>query len=413
MFIAVCSFDKSITIFDFFSGDLVAQVSGHSELITNIKFSPDGRRLISVAGDGCVFVWTLSEMLVTAMEERLKELYTSAQKKQMKLSQQLERLPSGSADQDHSVMPPPPPPGPTASSSPPTAAAKLHPSIAKHRDSRNLARNKDSGTGSEGVAPAKDVTGLEVVGSSLSGTGKLRLGAKKAAGDPAPAAGSNVSGSTPPRAPVAAAPSVAAAKVNQSRWAARNSNEGYELFGRKVLPSSDAKRNSFTLELDSDENAASIASAADSEPHPADESNDDDVDRALGLMDQKDEGLASSTKLAMNLEATDDVMLHVSDDEDEDDDGDDLFKPQDEAHSEDSDDTTDRQLIKNKFYMSGSDANNSSSIALDVEEHLTAHDESDAEDDLDRTSSKLESLERSARNLESWLEDVVCPHDRR
>ena len=42
-YIATCGFNKTIQILDFFSGELIAQVSGHSELVTAIKFSPDGR----------------------------------------------------------------------------------------------------------------------------------------------------------------------------------------------------------------------------------------------------------------------------------------------------------------------------------------------------------------------------------
>ena len=57
MFIAVCGFDKVIRIVDFFSGDIVAEVSGHSELITGLRFSSDGKYLITISGDGCVFQW--------------------------------------------------------------------------------------------------------------------------------------------------------------------------------------------------------------------------------------------------------------------------------------------------------------------------------------------------------------------
>ena len=48
MFVAVCGFDKMIRIFDFFSGQQVADVPGHSELITSVKFSPDGQTLVSI-----------------------------------------------------------------------------------------------------------------------------------------------------------------------------------------------------------------------------------------------------------------------------------------------------------------------------------------------------------------------------
>lgn len=84
MYVATCSFDKIIRIFDFFSGELVAQTHGHSDLITGIKFSADGRRLITVGGDGCIMAWKVSDELVQDMQDRLVELYANAQKRQEK-----------------------------------------------------------------------------------------------------------------------------------------------------------------------------------------------------------------------------------------------------------------------------------------------------------------------------------------
>ena len=89
MFVAACAFDKTINVFDFFSGELIAQVGGHSELITSVRFSPDGRYLLSVGGDGCVMMWSLADPLVIAMQDRLLELLTSAQKRQMKVARSL------------------------------------------------------------------------------------------------------------------------------------------------------------------------------------------------------------------------------------------------------------------------------------------------------------------------------------
>lgn len=50
---ASCS-DKSITIIDFISGEIIATLVGHSELITGLKFTNDCRHLISVSADGYV-----------------------------------------------------------------------------------------------------------------------------------------------------------------------------------------------------------------------------------------------------------------------------------------------------------------------------------------------------------------------
>ena len=78
MFVAVTGFDKSINIFDFFSGELLTRMTGHADLITQVKFTRDGRRILSVSGDGTVMVWRVSDGLVGAMQERLMELHGQA-----------------------------------------------------------------------------------------------------------------------------------------------------------------------------------------------------------------------------------------------------------------------------------------------------------------------------------------------
>ncbi len=75
IYAAMCSFDKYIRLFDFYSGRCFCKVSGHSELVTGIRFSLDGRRLVSIGGDGCIFIWRLSTSLQQAMHDRLCELY--------------------------------------------------------------------------------------------------------------------------------------------------------------------------------------------------------------------------------------------------------------------------------------------------------------------------------------------------
>ena len=87
MFVAACGFDKTIKILDFFSGEIVGEVGGHGELITGIKFSPDGRHLVTVAGDGCIFIWKVGDILYAAMQERLLELFATAQAKEEQQSQ--------------------------------------------------------------------------------------------------------------------------------------------------------------------------------------------------------------------------------------------------------------------------------------------------------------------------------------
>lgn len=44
--------DKILSLFDFYTGELVASFYGHSEIATSIKFANDLKHLISVSGDG-------------------------------------------------------------------------------------------------------------------------------------------------------------------------------------------------------------------------------------------------------------------------------------------------------------------------------------------------------------------------
>lgn len=43
--------EQWIRLFDFYSGKCLAKVAGHSELATGVRFTPDGRRLITTGGD--------------------------------------------------------------------------------------------------------------------------------------------------------------------------------------------------------------------------------------------------------------------------------------------------------------------------------------------------------------------------
>ena len=100
MYVAACSFDKTIRMFDFFSGELVAQVAGHSDMITGVRFSPDGKRLFTIGGDGCIIIWKLGSSIVAAMRDRLMELYSSAQRKSQRVHE---------SQSDLITIPPPPP----------------------------------------------------------------------------------------------------------------------------------------------------------------------------------------------------------------------------------------------------------------------------------------------------------------
>lgn len=58
-YLATSCTDKSLYVYEYGSGECVASMFGHSELVTGLKFTEDGRHLISVSGDGCIFMWRL------------------------------------------------------------------------------------------------------------------------------------------------------------------------------------------------------------------------------------------------------------------------------------------------------------------------------------------------------------------
>ncbi|XP_051951594.1 mitogen-activated protein kinase-binding protein 1-like [Xyrauchen texanus] len=74
LFVASSCSDKNISLFDFHTGECLAAVFGHSEIITGLKFTSDCRRLISASGDSCIFIWRLAPELTINMSERLSRL---------------------------------------------------------------------------------------------------------------------------------------------------------------------------------------------------------------------------------------------------------------------------------------------------------------------------------------------------
>eukprot|EP00949_MAST-11_sp_MAST-11-sp1_P000872 g872.t1 len=89
---ATCSFDKSIRIYDFLSGECVAKLSGHGELVTGVHFSADFCRLISVGGDGCIFIWRLPDAMAKAMRDRKNEMLQKKVKQYMKAKEENQRI---------------------------------------------------------------------------------------------------------------------------------------------------------------------------------------------------------------------------------------------------------------------------------------------------------------------------------
>ncbi|KAL1769057.1 WD repeat-containing protein 62 isoform X2 [Sigmodon hispidus] len=83
-FLATSCSDKSISVIDFYSGECVAKMFGHSEIVTGMKFTYDCRHLITVSGDSCVFIWHLGPEITTCMKQHLLEINHQEQQQQPK-----------------------------------------------------------------------------------------------------------------------------------------------------------------------------------------------------------------------------------------------------------------------------------------------------------------------------------------
>ncbi|KAH6802915.1 hypothetical protein C2S51_034361 [Perilla frutescens var. frutescens] len=71
-----CSYsNRCIYIYDYATGEMVAQATGHSGVVTGIIFLSDCTHLVSVGSDGCIFVWKLPAQMSSWMLKRTKEIY--------------------------------------------------------------------------------------------------------------------------------------------------------------------------------------------------------------------------------------------------------------------------------------------------------------------------------------------------
>lgn len=201
---AACAFDKTINLFDFFSGDLVAQVSGHSEAITAVRFSPDGRYLLSVGGDGCIMIWSLANSLVSAMQERLMELSSSAKRRIAKLESA-----SNHEKETPKVMPPTPP-------------------------DQRVTTGNDLPVPPPSQVPRASTENIPAVTNGLT----------------IPNKNDGIRSSD--------------ASAGRGKWASRIEQQGgYELFGRKINSAAAAERNKFTLEFTHGVDISSIGLVGD------------------------------------------------------------------------------------------------------------------------------------------------------
>ncbi|KAH3768001.1 wd repeat protein [Pelomyxa schiedti] len=71
--VVTSSSDKVVRLYDFYSGEKIASFSGHSEIVTSVKFLGDCKRIVTVCGDSCIFIWALAEDLIKSMQDRLSE----------------------------------------------------------------------------------------------------------------------------------------------------------------------------------------------------------------------------------------------------------------------------------------------------------------------------------------------------
>uniref|UniRef100_A0AAV2K7B8 MABP1/WDR62 second WD40 domain-containing protein n=1 Tax=Knipowitschia caucasica TaxID=637954 RepID=A0AAV2K7B8_KNICA len=74
LYVATSCSDKTISLLDLHTGECVATMSGHSEVVTALKFTNDCMHLISASGDSCVFVWRLKPELTLRMRRRQRQL---------------------------------------------------------------------------------------------------------------------------------------------------------------------------------------------------------------------------------------------------------------------------------------------------------------------------------------------------
>ena len=57
--IASSSFDKTVKIWDKKSGELEKTLEGHTDIVTFVSFSPNGKHLVSSSKDKTVKIWDI------------------------------------------------------------------------------------------------------------------------------------------------------------------------------------------------------------------------------------------------------------------------------------------------------------------------------------------------------------------
>jgi hypothetical protein len=437
-YIVTCDFNKNITLIDFFSGEVMFHLSGHhSELITGLKFCLDGSSLMSIGGDGCIMVWKTSYGLVRSMKDRLIELFSKAQKRNSKVMTRQGALSSASftasvaTHQSHLPSSPPshksaassssagssvfPPPPPSPSPSPSDRAVQSSLSSLKMKLSSKQQQQQQShhnlNDSSSSIPPP-----------------------------PPPSTGFDKSNISALSSSVASTSSTTNSKKN--RWQEnlqKESKGGYELFGKKVHAkteeTTDGKhRNKFTLEL-----TGSVL-PGEKTMKPVNKENEKDTEEeqeklleeeepkertsSVGI-EEDDQGIRSSASAAAMLnessssikaqhhEDKDDVNLPSSSDEDED--VEKFFKSLDEYESDFdvvSPSSSPSKVAKQQLKVGDDGLPKDQSLTLSrspstlgISSGINSFHEE--EKDLNAAQSNIDHLEKSANDLESWLEDMV------
>ncbi|GMF12002.1 unnamed protein product [Phytophthora lilii] len=97
--------ERTIHVVDMITGETLATGTGHGDVITALRFTPDCRRLLSASNDGCIFVWRLADDIQTEIKARLPRVME-------------EQWPSPipplvkNVEDSSSILPPPAPPVP-------------------------------------------------------------------------------------------------------------------------------------------------------------------------------------------------------------------------------------------------------------------------------------------------------------
>ncbi|CAF1232697.1 unnamed protein product [Rotaria sordida] len=70
-YLATSCSNKYVYIWDTITTECVASLCGHSEIVTDLKFSHDGHHLYTISGDSCVLVWNIAELAIVPTTCRL------------------------------------------------------------------------------------------------------------------------------------------------------------------------------------------------------------------------------------------------------------------------------------------------------------------------------------------------------